>query len=184
MVHRPSWARPSRSAVDDIAVALACATVCQPQLDAIVTLDSALALGLVSPSSLADVLAPLPAKYRAYLGLVDPASQSGLETKARVRLQGRGLRTRSQVEIPGVGHVDLLIGERLVLELDGYAWHSKKKDFNEDRRRGLELARLGYTLLRLSYEQVTYSWDACETTILDLVRRREHLWPRGAARTE
>lgn len=71
-----------------------------------------------------DVVARLPAKYSPYLDLVDMSAESGLETKARLRLRALGIPYRAQVRISRVGHVDLLIGERLVLELDGGAWHS------------------------------------------------------------
>ncbi|MGA1838659.1 DUF559 domain-containing protein [Herbiconiux sp. 11R-BC] len=180
LLHRPGWARPAKAPVDDMATALALAVTCQHRLDALVTLDSALNRELISRSGLQDALAPLPAKYRQLLALVDPASQSGLETKARVTLRSRRIRIRSQVLIPGVGHVDLLLGDRLVLELNGHEWHSKKADFEEDRRRDLELTRLGYLVVRLSYAQVMWQWPECEAVILELVRDRKHLWPRRA----
>jgi len=52
------------------------------------------------------------------MDLVDPGCGSGLETLARLHLRRRHIRVRSQVHIPPVGWVDLLIGGRLVLELD------------------------------------------------------------------
>ncbi|MDO9398169.1 MAG: DUF559 domain-containing protein [Herbiconiux sp.] len=101
----------------------------------------------------------------------------------RVSLLGRRVRVRSQVPIAGVGHVDVVVGDRLVLELDGYRYHSRKEDFEEDRRRDLALHRLDHRVVRLSYDQVTWQWQACEQVLLDLIRRREHLWRRGASRT-
>ncbi|MDO9398292.1 MAG: hypothetical protein Q7T71_17230 [Herbiconiux sp.] len=110
-------------AVDSFAWALLHATVCQPRLDAIVTLDSALKNGRVSRTELDFAFAHLPSKCRAYLELTDENAASGLETKARLGLQRYNIRSRSQVEIRGVGFVDLLIGERLVIEVDGREWH-------------------------------------------------------------
>ncbi len=159
------------------------ATLCQPRLSAIATLDSALNLGLATVPTLQDALAPLPAKYRAYLDMVDPTTQSGLETKTRLSLRSRRVSLRSQVHVPRVGKVDLIVGQRLVLELDGYEWHSRKTDFEEDRRRDRELTAQGYQVLRLSYEQVTNDWPRCEEAILGLIRLRRHLWTRGARRT-
>ncbi|WP_290807726.1 DUF559 domain-containing protein [Herbiconiux sp.] len=149
-------------------------------MSAIATLDSALNLKLTTLSALQDVLAPLPAKYRAYLDLVGPSAQSGLETKTRLALRSRRVRLRSQVRLPRVGKVDLVVGERLVLELDGYEWHSRKADFEEDRRRDRELTSQGYQVLRLSYAQVTTDWPGCEDAILGMIRLRRHLWPRRA----
>lgn len=176
-VHRPGWAPPP-AAVDGLATALAMAVVCQSRLDAISTLDSALNRRVISTSALHQVMAPLPAKYRDYLRLVDSGAQSGLETKSRLSLRSHRVRMQSQVWIADVGRVDLLVGERLVLELDGWRWHSRRDDFEEDRRRDLALTSRGFQVLRLSYDQVMHHWPECEAAILGLIRQRTHLWPR------
>ncbi|GLK18879.1 endonuclease domain-containing protein [Herbiconiux flava] len=99
-----------------------------------------------------------------------------------MRIRSRRKRLRSQVQIEGVGRVDLLLGDRLVLELDGYRWHSSRTGFEEDRHRDLELARRGYRVLRLSWRQVTFDWDAYEGVTMRLVRAGEHRWPPGGCR--
>ena len=91
-------------------------------------------------------------------------------------LASRGLRVRTQVPIAGVGAVDVLVGDRLVIELDGSEFHSGSREFANDRRRDLELARRGYRVIRLSFSQVMTDWDACEAVILRLVRAGEHRW--------
>lgn len=58
----------------------------------------------------------MPKRYRDYLQFVDPSAQSGLEPKARLGLRALGISYRSQVEIDGVGDVDLLIGDRLTYD--------------------------------------------------------------------
>ena len=60
-------------------------------------------------------------------------SDSGLETMVVVRLSAWGMRIRQQAVIAG-RPVDVLIGERLIVQLDGFAYHSKPAD----RRRDLE----------------------------------------------
>lgn len=56
----------------------------------------------------------------------------------------------------GAFEVDFLWPEaRLVVETDGYAFHRGRSHFESDRRRDLELRRLGYDVLRLSYSQIT-----------------------------
>lgn len=44
---------------------------------------------------------------------------------------------------------------RLVVETDGYAYHSGRVAFEDDRARDLDLRRLGYDVVRLSDRQVT-----------------------------
>ena len=138
---------------------------------AIVALDSAVNRRLIAASELERICSMTP-RGRRLLPLVDPCSESGLETIARLALRRRNIRVRSQVTIPGVGRVDLLIGDRLILELDGEGFH----DFETDRRRDRAAIVIGYEVLRASYRQVMDDWPQIEQQILELVRRREHLW--------
>jgi very-short-patch-repair endonuclease len=78
------------------------------------------------------------------------------------------------VVIAGVGRVDLLIGERLVLELDGAEWHTGIDAIERDRRRDRELVARGYLVMRVTYRQLLERWDEVEAQILRLVRRDEH----------
>jgi very-short-patch-repair endonuclease len=175
-VHRDHVVSPAGSAVDPMPIVLAHVFRCQPRENVIVSLDSALRGGHILLPELRDVVARLPAKYAPYLDLVDMSAESGLETKARLRLRALGIPYRAQVRISRVGHVDLLIGERLVLELDGEAWHSGPLAYTEDRRRDLELMRQGFVVMRLSFAQVMGEWASVESVIRALVSRREHLW--------
>ena len=56
--------------------------------------------------------------------------------------------------IPMVGEVDLVVAGRVVVELDGLAYHSGRREFREDRRRDRELALQGYVVLRFTAEDV------------------------------
>ena len=97
----------------------------------------------------------------------------------RLRLAGLHLTVATQVVIPGVGRVDLLVGERLVIEADSIAHHADADGYRRDRARDLRLARLGFRVLRLTWEQVMFEWDEVEATILGLVAEREHRWLSG-----
>lgn len=165
--------------VDDPARAMVEAARCLPFRDAVVAVDSVLSSGLLSADTVTGLLTGPPGGMRI-LARMDGRSQSGLETIARLALRGRGLAVEPQVFIPSVGRVDLLVGDRLVLELDGRAFHSGA-DFEIDRQRDLALTAAGYLVVRASYRQVMFGWDAVESAILQLVRRREHLW-RAPAR--
>lgn len=58
----------------------------------------------------------------------------------------------SQVFVTGAGWADFMVRGWLVVEVDGYAVH--RGTFREDRRRDAELARLGYVVLRFTYQDV------------------------------
>ncbi|MCS5498735.1 endonuclease domain-containing protein [Cnuibacter physcomitrellae] len=138
------------------------------------TLDSVLNRRLMTPSELSDALAVLPEKHRALLARTDGSAQSGLETKVRLGLRSRRVRVRPQVWIPGLGRVDLLVGDRLIIEVDGYQTHGTPTGFKEDRRRDREAAAQGYLVLRFTHWDVCYDWARCLQSILDIVRRGEH----------
>jgi very-short-patch-repair endonuclease len=180
-IHWTPWPGEIRRSVDSIALALAHYSTCQAPEMALVAIDCCLNRKLVKLAELRRVFRYFPRKSVRLLDLANPQSQSGLETLARYRLRSRGIHVRTQVEIDGVGHVDVVIGERLVLELDGYGFHATGEFFETDRRRDLALMEMGYRVLRLSYRQVMSEWSIAERVILALVRRREHRWPRRSA---
>ncbi|MGO1545040.1 MAG: type IV toxin-antitoxin system AbiEi family antitoxin domain-containing protein [Gulosibacter sp.] len=137
--------------------------------------DSALRNG-VQPRRLA-----LAAKYgghkmRTALSMLDARSGSGVESIVRVRLRSLRLRVRPQAQL-GRWPVDFLIGEWLIVEVDGFAYHSGDKDFSRDRRKDRELNAAGYTVLRFTYRQVISDWEQCEREILAFVRAGRHQRP-------
>lgn len=48
---------------------------------------------------------------------------------------------------------------RLLLETDGYAWHRQRADYRADRERANAYAELGWTLLRVTWEDVVHRPD-------------------------
>lgn len=158
---------PIDSAVRAIQQLLACADT----RAAVVALDSVLHLRLVEPEVVVATLS-LSSRGRRILPLLDARSESGLETIARLGLRRCRVDFRPQVHLPGIGRVDFLIGDRLVLEVDGRQWH----DFDDDRDRDRRLLAAGYLVVRASYSQVMNEWPLIEGQILGLIRRREHLW--------
>ncbi|GAB3596859.1 hypothetical protein GCM10027446_24300 [Angustibacter peucedani] len=118
--------------------------------------DSAVRQGRVDADELARLVprsGPWAARVARAVALVDPQAQSVLESAGRVLLvEGDVGPVVSQVRFAHVGWVDLLVGERLVVELDGRAVHGDT--FVEDRRRDAELVRQGFVVVRFTYADV------------------------------
>jgi len=155
--------------------------LCDPGDAAIVAVDSALNLRELNPGGLAELRANLSPAQQQRLAFVNAGSDSGLETLLRLFCVRQRMRVRTQVRIRGVGRVDLLVGDRLVLELDGEGFHTGI-EFENDRRRDFELVQLGYLVVRISYKMLLHDRERVEAGILALVRRDEHLWSASRVR--
>lgn len=81
------------------------------------------------------------------------------------------LRFQQQVHVVGVGRVDFLIGDCLVIEVDSKEHHS---DAYRDRRRDAELSARGFRVLRFMYSQILFEWPSVESAILAAVGRGDH----------
>ena len=147
---------------------------CQHPEVAISAADSALHQGVVALPQWLGLLAQLPKALVRLLPAPDARSESGIESLTRIRLAKYRLPIRSQVNIPGVGRVDFLIGERLVVEVDGAEYHTDPVQFEADRRRDAVLSRLNYRVLRFSYRQVMFRWHEVEAAVLAAVIRGDH----------
>jgi len=162
-------------AVDPVALALRAASGCLSREYLVAAVDSALDSGLVRRRDLDRSLWWSPGRAHDVLAHTDWA-QSGTESLVRERLRGQRLRVRTQVTIDGVGRVDLLVGDRLVIETDSAAHHSGVDAYREDRRRDLQLTALGYRVLRVSWEQVINEWPAVLRAIRRIVDAGDHRW--------
>ena len=124
-----------------------------------------------------------PKSVRRLLDECDPKAASGIESITRVRIRRKGVRLTTQAHIPGVGHVDMLIGDRLVVEVDGYAFHSEKENFQEDRRRNQVQAAGNYVYMPFTYDDIVDRWPHVEETIMRAVHNGVHLHPRRRSTT-
>lgn len=69
--------------------------------------------------------------------------------------------------------VDLLWNEgRMVVEVDGYGWHSGAAAFRQDRQRDYELVISGYIVLRLTHEEIMEDVVLAMEKIRDVVAYR------------
>jgi len=168
-------APPRNAAQDTITAAIGHIVLCAPTAHALVAIDSALNLKLLTMTELRGILSELPPSYLSIAELADGRAQSGLETLARSGLLGRRVRVRIHVEIQGVGQVDCLVGDRVIVELDSRS-HHLGVNYEKDRTRDLHAIERGYIVLRVSYHRVMTDWDSIERVILALVRRGEHEW--------
>ncbi len=109
---------------------------------------------------------------------VSALSDSGLESIFLVRLGPWGLPIAQQVIVAGRA-VDFLIGELLVVQVDGHAHHSSAADRARDVAHDTELRLRGYTVLRFTYAQVLHDWRAVERAIARAVAAGLHAPPRG-----
>lgn len=158
------------AAVED---ALAHIATCLPFDAALVLWESATRLEGLAPEYLRAVRWR-SVRARELAEAVTGLSDSGLETLAVLPLRRAGLAVRQQVKIAG-RFVDLLVGERLVVQLDGHAFHSTSADRSRDIAHDAELRLRGYTVLRFSYAQVVHDWRGVESVIRRAVAAGLHV---------
>lgn len=133
---------------------------------AVATADSALRRRVVTRPQLECAAAALPrsrpaSAARRVAALADGRSESVLESLARVLLDEAGLppplpqfRVRDQWGVE-LARVNFAWPEaRVVLEVDGFAYHSSRRDVRRDRSRANDLVLLGWRVLRFGWEEV------------------------------
>ncbi|WP_374007316.1 type IV toxin-antitoxin system AbiEi family antitoxin domain-containing protein [Leifsonia sp. LS-T14] len=132
---------------------------CADQETAVAVFDTAITAGLTSPGALRELLAGQPMNVRARGGLARPGSDSGVESIVRQRLERSGHIVEQQVHVVGVGRVDMRVDGVLYLEIDGFAFHHDRDQFERDRARDAILAARGLQRLRVSAAQVLGEWE-------------------------
>lgn len=132
--------------------------------------DSLLHLGLTTRSELRRAAVSLPAAARDAALAADGVCESGIETLVWRMLRSRRIAAARQARIAGVGKVDFVVGDRLVIEVDGEAYHTDPVAFENDRRRDTELAIRGFRTLRFSYAQVRNDISRVEEAITASLR--------------
>ena len=141
------------------------------------TLESALHTGVLTGAGRGELRARITESARWLVDLARSDAESGLESLLRLRLQRLGLRLRTQVEIPGVGRVDFVLGDRIILEVDGRQGHDDAEGRHRDRVRDVVAAAHGFETLRFDYALIVHDWPTVEQAILAKVARRSHLDP-------
>jgi very-short-patch-repair endonuclease len=140
-----------------------------------VALESALRKKLLTTSDRAWLNASTNHAAREAIEHARSDADSGLESLLRWRLRGRGLRIRSQVVIDTVGTVDFVIGDRLLIEVDGKPNHASPAKRHKDLVRDANAAARDFITLRFDYAMVVHDWPLVERAILAQVAAGRHL---------
>ena len=115
-------------------------------------------------------------RARSVLDLVIPRADSLLEVLANTAFRRAGLQVRRHVEIPGVGEVDFLVEDCIVVETDG-ASHLEPLQVKKDRRRNNASLIGGYLVLRFGYDDVVHHPERMVAEVLAVLEQRR----RGAS---
>lgn len=97
---------------------------------------------------------------------LDRGAESGLETIVRLRLVDAGFRVRTQVRV-GRWPVDVLVAEKVAVEVDGRKWHQDR--FIKDRTRDIDTEAAGIRVLRIAKTHIVDSWPRTLEAITRMV---------------
>ena len=135
--------------------------------------------GLVHPAALADVIARCPrhpavGRLRTCLDDARPAP-----TRSRLEDDFLGFARRHGLPTPQVnavldGHeVDILFEDaKLIVELDGYAYHTHRSAFEADRERDATALHAGYATVRITWERLLADSRREAVRLRDILRDR------------
>ena len=166
----PIFPRDPESCEDSLENALILVARCQPYEAALAVWESALRTGMLD----LDVMrrSPLPPAARRMVEDAQPFADAGTETIFFTRLRWLDLPIVPQAWL--FGHrVDFLIGDRLVVQIDG--GHHVGAQRTSDIRHDAELKLRGYHVIRISYEQLFNQWPEVQAMIMTAIAQRLHL---------
>ena len=154
-IHRSRPLAPPGESLESVPDMLRHVAHCLPRLDALVIWESAIHEQCITLGALRRIPWRGPAE-RGLARDVTGKCDSVLETVLLFRLREAGIPVRQQVSL--LGHrVDFLIGDDLVIQADGFKFHTGKQR-SEDIRHDLLLELEGMRVIRLSYAQVVHEW--------------------------
>jgi very-short-patch-repair endonuclease len=148
---------------------------CLPRSDALAVWESAIRKKLTDPAVLRHV-AWRRAEAIALADLASSLSDSGLETRFVDGMRQAGVAVRQQVWIDG-HPLDGLIGDSLVVQLDGFEHHGNPSARRRDLAADARLVTRGFVVLRFDYQQVLFGWDLVRETVLTAMAQGAHERP-------
>ncbi|MGO2470853.1 MAG: endonuclease domain-containing protein [Microbacterium gubbeenense] len=156
-------ARSPRSLIDPLPNVLANIARILPPVDAFAVWESAVTQKHATPEQIRG----LPWRTETARSLAEQVSRlsdSGIESMFVANCRRARIPVVQQVRIAG-RRVDALVGAHLVVQLDGYAFHSDAAQRRQDIAHDRQLALMGYTVLRYSYHDIVYDWPRVEREI-------------------
>lgn len=185
-VHRAVPGQDEITVIDDLRVTTPARTLLDIGSISARDLERALGVGERLQPDLRDQLMTLLARYPNRRGtgtlrtlLADPSSGTFTRSQAEEKLlelvRAAGLpKPEMNVALHGY-EVDCLWREaRLVVEVDGYAFHSSHHAFVRDRRRDSVIIASGMRVLRLSWRQLTRERDRTVAQLAQAQVTRSH----------
>ncbi|HEY4267662.1 MAG TPA: DUF559 domain-containing protein [Galbitalea sp.] len=142
--------------------------------EAVAVLDSALHLEMTNLDKTVDLQRlkrELPHRFHAVIEATDARAEAGAETLARVRLSQVGIAARPQVWVTSEIRVDLLIHDRLVVEIGSKEFHADPTQYEKDHNRAATLLALGCDVLEFTTNQVMDDWPFVLGIIADHAAR-------------
>ena len=133
----------------------------------VVAMDAALHRRLVTVESLDESLDGCGLRYgvgqaRAAIDAAESRCESPGETRTRLVLRAAGLTIRSQVSLSDedgfIGRVDLLVGDRVVVEFDGavkYDGLDGRRALMDEKRREERLRDAGFRVVRVTWSDLS-----------------------------
>lgn len=165
----PAFPRDPDALEDSVENAMILIARCQPHESALATWESAVRLRQFDPDVLARVR--LPPAARRLLEELTPFADAGTETILRTRLGWLPVPLTPQVWV--LGHrVDFVIGDRLVLQIDGghHVGPQRTRDIEHDALLTLH----GYHVIRIGYDQLMNHWPTLQSRILAAIAQGLH----------
>lgn len=172
-LHRARLLAPARDLAVSSIDMLAHVATCLPRVDALVIWESALRKRLISPAELTRI--PWPSRAgRELASAASAQSDSVLETVLLHALRELGIPVRQQVRLAG-HRVDFLVGERLVIQTDGFEHHSDPVQRRSDLEHDARLMLDGFHVIRLTYHDVIEQLSRTLDLIGRAIAQRLHL---------
>jgi very-short-patch-repair endonuclease len=158
------------AAVEDVVLhAMSC--LAPPASTAIAT--SAMRLHGIPLELLKDQLtADRSGQVRKALHELDLRAESIVEVDAQHLFRANGIGYDAQVHLPGIGRVDFLIEGFLIVEVDGFAFHSSREAMRRDLGRNNASTLSGLAVLRYMPEHIWFEPQRVLAEIRSVLGRR------------
>ncbi len=117
------------------------------------------------------------ARIERILRQFEAGATSPLEVLARTHVfvgaEFRECEWQAPIDASGMKVADMLHRRaRLVVEFDGWAYHSARERAARDRQRDIELAAAGFVTIRLGFTDLRDRSQWCRDRVLEIIARR------------